>query len=62
MAAPPRKRRLSPKARRALGLLARNPQGATEALMLAYGATRRMLIGLVRARLASQTALFKELG
>jgi hypothetical protein len=55
MAAPPRKRRLSPKARRALELLANNPFGGTERLLLARGFSRRMLLGLVNQGLATLT-------
>jgi hypothetical protein len=51
MAAPRRKLRLSGEARRALELLV-DQHGTTEALMLAHGFTRRLLVGLVRARLA----------
>jgi hypothetical protein len=53
MAARPRKRHLSPKARRALELLASNPLGTTEAFMLAHGFTVTMLASLVRAGLAA---------
>jgi hypothetical protein len=49
----PRKRCLSPKARRALELLARNPHGVTEALLLAHGFSRRMLAGFLRSGLAT---------
>jgi hypothetical protein len=49
----PRKRRLSPKARRALELLANNPQGITEDLLLAHGFSRRMLAGFLRSELAT---------
>ena len=49
----PRKRALNPVQRRALQLLASSPYGATEALMLAQGFTRRTLVGLVRAELAT---------
>ena len=48
----PRKRHLGGEQRRALRLLACNPFGATEAIMLAHGFTRRTLAGLVRAGLA----------
>jgi transposase len=48
----PRKRRLSGEARRALGLLAVDRRGTTEALMLA-GFTHRMLARLVHAGLAT---------
>ena len=40
-------------ARRALELLASNPQGATEALLLALGFSRRMLAGFLRSGLAT---------
>jgi len=50
MPAPPRKRRLSGEARRALELLV-DQHGTTESLMLAHGFTDRMLSRLVRARL-----------
>jgi len=54
MASLPRKRRLSSEQRRALGLLASNPHGATEELLAyGYGFTRRMLARLVRAGLAT---------
>jgi hypothetical protein len=53
MAAPPRKRGLSPKARNALKLLAVDHRGLTETLLLTYGFTRGMLGGLVRAGLAT---------
>ena len=49
----PRKRRLGGEQRRALRLLACNPFGVTEAVMLARGFTRRTLAGLVRAELAT---------
>jgi len=55
MATQSRKRRLSPKARRALELLARRPFGVTEPLMLARGFSRRMLLGLVKQGLATLT-------
>ena len=53
MATPPRKRRLSPKARRSLELLAGNPFGVTEALLSAFGPTRGLLAGLLRTGLAT---------
>ena len=53
MATPPRKRRLSPKARRSLELLAGNPFGVTEALLFAFGPTRGLLAGLLRTGLAT---------
>ncbi len=44
----PLKRHLSPEERRALELLASNPNGATEELLVqGHSFTRRMLIGLV---------------
>jgi hypothetical protein len=52
---PPRKRRLSPKARRALDLLANRLSGVTERLLLARGFSRRMLLGLVKQGLATLT-------
>jgi hypothetical protein len=55
MATRPRKRRLSPKARRALELCARRPLGVSERLLLARGFSRRMLLGLVRQGLATLT-------
>jgi hypothetical protein len=49
-----RKRHLGPKQRRALELLARSPQGATEEMLIhGHGFSRRMLAGLVRAGLAT---------
>jgi hypothetical protein len=53
MGKPPRKRRLSGEARRALELLSRSPDGVNEALLLAHGFTRQMLTGFVRSGLAS---------
>jgi len=53
MEEPPRKRHLGTEQRRALQLLAGSPFGATEAVMLAHGFTRRILAGLVRAGLAT---------
>jgi hypothetical protein len=54
MAAPPRKRRpLGPEQRRALQLLASIPFGATEAAMFVNGFTRKMLVRLIRAGLAT---------
>ncbi len=50
MAVPSRKRHLSGEARRALELLL-DPNGTSEALMLAHGFTERMLGRLVRAGL-----------
>jgi hypothetical protein len=52
MGAPPRKRRLSEKARRALEMLASNERGISEPLMLADGFPQRTLTGLVHAGLA----------
>ncbi len=53
MAVPPRKRLINPEQRRARQLLASSPCGATNALMLARGFTRRTLAGLVRSELAT---------
>jgi hypothetical protein len=47
----PQKHRLSPKARRALELLANNPFGVNEDLLLGHGFSRGMTAGLVRAGL-----------
>jgi hypothetical protein len=44
---------LSPKARRALELLAIDQRGLTETLLSTYGFTRGMLAGLVRSALAT---------
>ena len=53
MAPPPRKSRLSPKARRALALLANNPFGVNEDLLrVGHGFSRGMTAGLIRAGLA----------
>jgi hypothetical protein len=48
-----RKRRLGAEQHRALQLLASTPFGATEAIMLVHGFTRRMLARLVRTGLAA---------
>ena len=57
MAPPPRKSRLSPKARRALELLANNPFGVNEDLLrVGHGFSRGMTAGLIRAGLALRTA------
>jgi len=53
MGKPPRKRRLSGEALRALELLAGSPDGVNEALLLAHGFTRQMLTGFVRAGLVT---------
>jgi hypothetical protein len=54
MGKPPRKHRLSPEQRRALELLASSPHGATEELLAyGHGFSRPMLVGLVRAGLAT---------
>jgi hypothetical protein len=53
MATQPRKRRLGPKVRRALEMLASRPFGVTERLMLARGFSRRMLLGLVNQGFAT---------
>ena len=53
MATSPRKSRLSPKARRALALLANNPFGVNEDLLrVGHGFSRGMTAGLIRAGLA----------
>ena len=62
MATPPRKRPLSPKARRALKLLASNSLGVTEAFALAHGFTVTILAGLVRAGLATSEREVVEAG
>ena len=50
---PTRKRRLSPKARQTLELLAGSPQGMNEALLIyGHGLSRQMLASLVSAGLA----------
>jgi hypothetical protein len=51
MPSPPRKRRLSAEARRALELLTSSPDGVNEALL--HGFTRQILTGFVRAGLAT---------
>jgi hypothetical protein len=48
-----RNARLTPKARRALELLAVDRRGLTETLLLTYGFTRGMLAGLVRTGFAT---------
>jgi hypothetical protein len=54
MAKSPRKRRLSPNARRALELLAGSPHGVTEELLVfGHRISRHVLGGLVRAGLAT---------
>jgi hypothetical protein len=53
MASPSQKGRLSTKARYALELLAVDPRGLAEPLLLTYGFTRRMLADLVSAGLAT---------
>jgi hypothetical protein len=45
--------RLTPKARRALDLLAVDQRGLAETLLRTYGFTFRMLAGLIRAGLAT---------
>ena len=53
MPSPPRKHRLSPEERQALELLASDPQGATEELLvLAHGFDSDMIAGLVHSGLA----------
>src|SRR5467141_4531216 len=54
MTTAPRKCPLSPKARRALKLLASNSRGVTEGLVFTHGFTVTMLAALVRAGLAIQ--------
>jgi hypothetical protein len=49
----PRKPRLSPERRSALGILADAPHGLTEALLAAHGVTTELLASLVRDGLAS---------
>jgi hypothetical protein len=53
MPAPPRKRLVGTEQRRALQLLAGSPFGATEATMSANGFTRKTLVPLIRAGLAT---------
>ncbi len=53
MASRSRKRRLCTKARHALELLAVDPRGLAESLLLTYGFTTRMLAQLVLAGLAT---------
>jgi hypothetical protein len=53
MPAPPRKRLLGAQQRLALQLLAGIPFGATEATMFANGITRKTLVSLIRAGLAT---------
>ena len=48
-----RNARLTPKARRALELLAVDRRGLTETLLLTYGFTHGMLAGLVRTGFAT---------
>jgi hypothetical protein len=53
MSSPSRKLRLSPEERQALELLASDPQGATEELLvLAHGFDSKMIAGLVHSGLA----------
>jgi len=51
---PPRKRRLSGEGRRPVELLSRRHDGVNEALLLAHGFTRQMLIEFVRSGLATR--------
>jgi hypothetical protein len=54
MPSPPRKHRLSPEQREALELLASDPQGATEELLvLVHGFDGDMIAGLVHSGLAT---------
>ena len=52
-ASPSQKRRLSRQAHQALELLAVDPRGLAEALLLTYGFTRDLLAGLLHAGLAT---------
>jgi hypothetical protein len=52
-AAPPRKAHLSENARHALELLAIDPRGLAEPLLLTYGFSHKMVAGLVRSGLAT---------
>jgi hypothetical protein len=49
----PRKRRLGPRAREALELLASDPHGTTQAFMHGQGFSLRTLVGLVHSGLAT---------
>jgi hypothetical protein len=53
MAMTPRKPRLGPERRGALGILADAPRGLTESTMLAHGFTSEILASLVRDGLAT---------
>jgi hypothetical protein len=54
MSSSPRKRRLGPEQRRVLELLAGNPHGVTEELLMyGHGFSWRMVARVVRARLAT---------
>jgi hypothetical protein len=53
MPVPPRKRPLGAQQRRALQLLAGIPFGVTEVTMFANGVTRKTLVTLIRAGLAT---------
>jgi hypothetical protein len=52
----PARRRPKPDRRRALELVAANPDGCTEAIMLAHGLTFPQMVELVREGLATATA------
>lgn len=53
MAAPSRKGHLSQNARHALELLTVDPRGLAEPLLLTYGFSHKMLVGLIRSGLAT---------
>jgi len=53
MATPPRKPRLGPERRGALGILADAPRGLTQGVMLAHGFTPDTIASLVRDGLAA---------
>jgi hypothetical protein len=53
MSAPPQKRLLGAQQRRALQFLAGTPFGATESTMFVNGFTRKTLMSLIRAELAT---------
>jgi hypothetical protein len=51
---PPRRKHRPPATRRsALELLAASRDGCTEAILLAHGVTVKLLVGLIKARLAT---------
>jgi len=53
MPTPSRKRSPPPTRRRALELIAASPHGCTEAILIAHGFTRGMLVNLIRGGLAT---------